>query len=92
MDVIMFVPVNMRVTVLMVGLVGVGGFVLAAVAATYFTLQHISEVDPSPPLPVVVRVFVSMFLFMRMVMTLFAGVATQLSDPTRAEKRRDVIV
>ena len=38
MDVIMFVPVNMRVTVLMVGLVGVGGFVLAAVAAKYFTL------------------------------------------------------
>ena len=37
MDVIMFVAVNMRVLVLMVGLVGVGGFVLAAVTEKYFS-------------------------------------------------------
>ena len=37
MDVIMFVAVDMRVSMVMVGLVGVGGFMLAAVAAKYFT-------------------------------------------------------
>ena len=46
---------------------------------------------PLLPLPVVVRVFVLMFLFMRMIMSLF-GEVTELSDPTRGEKRSDVIV
>ena len=40
MDVIMFVTVDMRVRVLMVGLVGVGGFVLAAVAEKYFRFYY----------------------------------------------------
>ena len=35
MDVVVFVAVDVRVTVVMVGLVGVGGLVLTAVAATY---------------------------------------------------------
>ena len=46
---------------------------------------------PLLPLPVVVRVFVLMFLFVRMIMSLF-GEVTELSDPTRGEKRSDVIV
>ena len=44
MDVIMFVAVDMRVSVVMVGLVGVGGFMLAAVAAKYFTKYFSSPV------------------------------------------------
>ena len=46
MDVIMFVAVNMRVLVLMVGLVGVGGFVLAAVAATLNTFLIFQRLIP----------------------------------------------
>ena len=92
MDVIMFVAVDMRVSVVMVGLVGVGGFMLAAVAEKYFPKILSLQFCPPLALPVVVGVFVLMFLFMRMVMTLFAGVTTQLPDPTRAEKRSDVIV
>ena len=37
MDVIMFVAVDMRVSVVMVGLVGVGGFMFAGVTEKYFT-------------------------------------------------------
>ena len=37
MDVVVFVAVDVRVTVVMVGLVGVGGFVLTAVAEKYFS-------------------------------------------------------
>ena len=36
MDVVMFVAVDVRVTVVMVGLVGVGGLVLTAVTEKYF--------------------------------------------------------
>ena len=43
-------------------------------------------------LPVVVFVFVLMFLLMRMVVSLVAGGPTELSDLTRAEKGSDVIV
>ena len=44
MDVIMFVAVDMRVSMVMVGLVSVGGFMLAAVAAKYFTKYFSSPV------------------------------------------------
>ena len=40
MDVIMFVAVDMGVSVVMVGLVGVGGLLLTAVAAKYFTFRY----------------------------------------------------
>ena len=40
MDVIMFVAVDMGVSVVMVGLVGVGGLMLTAVAAKYFTFRY----------------------------------------------------
>ena len=45
MDVIMFVAVDMRVSMVMVGLVGVGGFMLAAVAAKYFTKYFFSPLS-----------------------------------------------
>ena len=92
MDVIMFVAVDMRVSVVMVGLVGVGGFMLAAVAEKYFPKILSLQFCPPLALPVVVGVFVLMFLFMGMIMSLFARVATELSDPARGEKRSDLIV